>query len=135
MNAFAVFNQSEFWYDKNGVPHRISDMTLRYKRNVVAYLERNAARWATAYLWARDELAYGPLGHEVLGFDDDGEPVLGGLVYNEPSETVQDMLDREGQTELTEILSDPAIWILGKPVVQALVASIEKGQDGRDDGR
>jgi hypothetical protein len=134
-NTYEVFNQDKFWYDKDGVPHRISEMTLRYKRNVVRYLERNAERWSIAYLWARDEAIYRPLGHEVLHVDYDGNPVLGGMVYNEPSETTQDMLDRELMSELEQIQSNPIDWIRGKSVVRALIASIESEQEGRDDGQ
>jgi hypothetical protein len=134
-NIYEVFNQDRFWYDKGGVPHRISEMTLRYKHNVLRYLGRNAKRWAIAYLWARDEAIYSPLGHEVLDVDYDGNPVLGKMVYNEPSETTQDMLDRELMSDLEQMRSDPVGWIRSKPVVQALIASIESEQEGRDDGQ
>lgn len=33
-----VFDQSEFWVDRLGTPHRLEEMDLSYRRNVISHL-------------------------------------------------------------------------------------------------
>jgi hypothetical protein len=53
----AVFDQSTWWVDRRGVPHRIDDMSDEYLDNLVDHLTHHCERYFVAHvLVAIDEL-------------------------------------------------------------------------------
>lgn len=41
------FGQTEIWIDRQGVEHRVDEMSVRYKANVVRFIERRASNLVT----------------------------------------------------------------------------------------
>lgn len=81
MNIVSLLNQSTVWIDKDGTEHKLAFMTVRYKRNVVDYLVRNADRIEFAYslddvlmLAGMSEAAQDAMGTEAFGRDRADDP-------------------------------------------------------------
>lgn len=98
----SLCEQKVWWAPKEGDPVKIADMELSHRRNLLAYLERNAESLKLQAEWS------------LLGtFPDD------------PSDGVADALDGiMGEMEHTTA-SD---WIHAKPLVKALRKSIKKDE-------
>lgn len=98
-----VLSQDEVWYPKTGDPIRVDEMSLRYKKNVLAFLERRAPTLKAAYEW---RMIAGP----------------------QPSgDAAQDAFD-SAMGELFEM--QPIKWLYRTPLVERLEQLVREGHDG-----
>lgn len=101
-NRRHVLMQDEVWYPKEGDPVRLDEMSLRWKKNLLAFLERRAEA-----LKMSAEL-------ELVG------ATMGG-------EHAQDAVDQI----LAETLETKATtWLYQQPLVEKLEQLIREGHDG-----
>lgn len=97
-----VLWQEETWFNKDGDAIRVTDMSLTYKRNVLAFLERRAPRLKMAY---EVELAFAPVQGEMA------------------SDAIDDLL-----TETMDTLA--TTWLYRTPLVLRLEQLVREGHDG-----
>ena len=97
-----VFDQSIWWVDVRQRPHRISEMSSEYLRNVLADLEAAAERLHLAIVRK-----------EVL---EDMTDLLSGRI---PGHAVAEAL---GTTATADV--SPAVWLASTPLVRALRAAL-----------
>lgn len=60
--VYAMLNQTERWVAKGGRAYRISEMSVRYKANCLAYLRKRAKSLAMLYQWGQAA----DIGHTAL---------------------------------------------------------------------
>lgn len=106
--AYEVLEQETLWYDFEGEAHTIKSMSIRYKRNLLRWLERNAADLHFRYLWS---MPY---------------PHLNGEMAQESAER-----DWEREQREVERLS-PLEWVQRTPLYEAVQRSVIQGEDGPD---
>lgn len=105
-SAYNVLTQTETWYDFEGEAYTIRAMSIRYKRNLLRWLERNAVHLMLQYMWS---MPY---------------PNLNG-------EMAQDAAEHEWDREQTRLMNTPAIeWIVRTPLYEAVQSSVARGEDG-----
>lgn len=98
-----VLYQGEVWYPKNGDPVRLVDMSLRWKRNLLAFLERRAPTLQDGYLTNTEWSLVGAAEHAT------------------------DIVMAEVQRE-RELA--PVTWLYRTPLVLQLEQLIREEQDG-----
>lgn len=104
-----VLEQDQVWYNREGDEILLEDMSLRYLKNVLAFVERRAA-----FLKARAEA-------QLLFWC--GQP---------HGDMAQDALD----SILAEVLDqEPTTWLYGQPLVARLDYLVKIEHDGPFDGR
>lgn len=102
-NRRHVLWQTEVWYPKEGPAIRVDEMSLRYKQNVLKFLERRAPNLKASY---EAELTFSP---GVRG------------------EHALDAVD----AILTETFATrPVTWLYSTPLVDRLEALVRAGHDG-----
>lgn len=131
---YALLNQDRQWISKDRVRHDIEQMSVRYKRNVIGFMESRARQFATYYSWGEIESVYGAQAREIIG-QIDGEPVFGRLISlaPEPGSMAADALDSAMNAEWEHQHNDPVGWLRGKKLVARLIADVEAGRGGEDD--
>lgn len=146
--AKTSLGQTEIWVDQRGVEHGIDEMSVRYKANVVRFLERRAPGMVARALAARYFELVGKLFEPVpcvLGEMPDGTAVECGaarhgnrwehgvdhlmLDYDKYPDEVDAMIP-----DLPTVTNDEAVDMVRRtPLVQRLIADVEAGAGG-DDG-
>jgi hypothetical protein len=109
---YRLLNQTQTWVDGIGRAHLIDDMSVRYKANVVAYLQRRAANLAEMY-------AYGQVAAIEAGM-----PM---------GEAASDMLELAVEAEEREREDNPNAWLSRTPLVMRLLVDVAQGNGGRTD--
>jgi hypothetical protein len=104
VSIYTLLNQSEFWWDKNGVRHRVREMEPTHRYNCLRLLERGATRSGKRYSWGFLASGMGPLGPS-------------GDAACDAFEQASWELDRE-------IERDPVAWIRTTDLWQALNAGL-----------
>lgn len=99
-----VFEQAIWWVDISQVPHRLTDMSENYLRNVIAHLRRHADGFHQATIY-RDVLQIW------------GDLLLGRF----PSDVIAIAL---GATPLTDLT--PSEWLEGTPLMRGLVRELHR---------
>jgi hypothetical protein len=133
MSLYALFNQDQVWVDANGNHHQIDEMSVRYKANVVGFIERRAKTLGMGY--ALDEIAaiFAPIGREVIGVDG-GQEILGAVVYGGPrGEMACDALESAMAEDDHRREQDPIGWIRDTKLMRRLISDVEQGLGGVDD--
>jgi hypothetical protein len=101
VSGLQLLDQDIWWIPKGNEPIRLVDMADSHRRNLAAFLRRNAAHYKnrewSEMLW----LMVGPLGPRGDGAVDAAESCLYGL-------------DRE----------DPLVWLAEKPLLRALIPTV-----------
>lgn len=97
-----VLRQQDYWYDALGREVPLTSMSLRYKKNVVRYLERRAP-----LLQLQDGLASMSLLEQM-------------------SETNQDLLEAEIDFDMSKL---PTTWLHEQPLLIMLERLIREGHD------
>lgn len=136
-------NQTEIWVDRQGVEHRVDDMSVRYKANVIGFLERRASHMVARVLVDRllqtmDRMA-APVPC-VIGVRD-GEDVEcevargGGRWAHGVDHQLVDFDEHpEAVPDLPKVNHDEAVAMVRRtPFMQRLIADVEAGRGG-DDG-
>lgn len=101
----AVLSQTEVWYPREGDPVRLDDMSLRWKRNLLAFLERRAPRLKASAEWQ----------------------LVGWASSDRIGEHAADSLD----AVLSETMDTlPLTWLYRQPLVERLEQLIREGHDG-----
>lgn len=130
---YVLLNQGHLWVDRGGRRHDIAEMSVRYKRNVIGFLERRARYLVTMHGTGQLEAIFAPIGREVLGEREDGSPVLGEVVYGGPrGEMAQDRFDWEMQRAQAEREDDPVGWLRTTPLLRRLIDDVENNRGGTD---
>lgn len=106
-----VLDQADVWVDKEGQRHLVEEMSVRYKSNVVGYLERRARAVASQYAV-----------HAVHALPD---PDWVG-------EAAFDSLMHEVNATWDALLGDPLVWLRGTTLVQRLRDDVAAGRGGVD---
>jgi hypothetical protein len=126
LNVFHYLNQGEWWY-----PHQkprvliATEMNDGWRRNAANLIIRHAAIYELHYASSEMNWLLTGLGGtmlEVLGHDDNGDPVLGSPVSMMPSgDMACDAFDRE----LDDRAHDPEKWIKTTTLYKALMDGLE----------
>lgn len=133
-DIYLLLEQADIWIDRQGRRHDVAEMTTRYKRNVIQFLERHAKNLALAHSVGQINAIFAPIGREVTGVDENGQDVLGGLVHGGPrGEAAQDALDAAINAEDVLKDADPVAWIRSTPLVSRMLDDIAAGRGGEDD--
>lgn len=107
-STYVVLNQTEWWYDFENDAHRIPSMSIRYKRNLLRWLEKRANHLRVSYMWAMPA------------------PNLNG-------EMAQIDAEREYFNEQDRIAGMDALeWLWTTPLYNAIQESVARGEDGPD---
>lgn len=112
VRVYCLLEQADAWIDANGRRHQIDEMSVRYKANVVAFLERRAARLADFY-------GYGEL------IDYSRHPAGGEMAQDAVESALADA-DRAR-------MEQPVEWLRGTRLVRRLLADVDAGRGGEDD--
>jgi hypothetical protein len=112
IGLYALLNQDQVWPDAQGNRHDISEMSVRYKANVVRYLERRAKHLAALY-------GYGEI------FVLMAEPPGGDMA----SDALDDALERADH----ERTNDPLGWLRRTTLLVRLIDDVDAGRGGEDD--
>lgn len=99
----SVLWQDEVWFDKSGSEFRLEDLSLRWKRNILAFLDARAPMLQASWL-----------ARTCLGPQPSGEAA---------TDAFDQMLD-EAMSE------SPTKWLYQTPLVERLEHLIRIGQDG-----
>lgn len=111
-DVYALLEQDQVWVDIKHNVHQIAEMSIRYKTNVVAFLERRAPGLCEKY-------AYG----EIQRYWTNGPN----------GQMAQDALEEELDRADDERRADPVAWLRSTKLMQRLAADIATGIDGDDD--
>lgn len=130
---YMLFNQDRVWVDAQGAVHQLDEMSARYKGNVVRFIERRAGILGWKYGLGELEAIFAPVGREILGFDEDGQPRLGRLVEGGPRgdaacDAVESFIDEADRARA----ADPVAWIRTTKLMQRLCADVAAGVGGED---
>lgn len=113
--TYRLLTQSDRWVDRGGELHDLDAMSVRYKANIVGFLERRAVGLADFYSYGEILSFSGPLG---------------------PSgEMAQDSLDQALEEADRERRADPLKWLRSTPLLQRLRHDVKNKLGGEDDGR
>lgn len=112
--TYLLLNQDKVWIDANGKHHQIEAMSVRYKANVSAFLERRAVRLADLY-------GYGEI---TVTMSDPLAP---------RGEMAQDALGHELEQADKARMADPVGWLRETKLVRRLIADVASDQGGEDD--
>lgn len=103
-----VLSQTEWWYPKQGDPVRLEAMSLRWKRNLLAFLVRRAPALHKSAAW---------------------EMVLAAGTHN-GGDMAQDALD-DIAADLMD--AEPLVWLHEQPFVRRLAELVDAEADGPED--
>ncbi|WP_166344957.1 hypothetical protein [Phytoactinopolyspora limicola] len=109
---YYYLHQAEMWIDRNQVRHDISEMSVRYKANCIAWAERRAKRWAGMYEW--------------------GASIWLGTQEAHMTESTVDHFERQMHEEDQRRDADPVTWLRSTPLIARLIADVEAGRGGTD---
>jgi hypothetical protein len=109
--TLSLLDQDQIWIDGQGNRHDVAEMSVRYKANVIAFLERRAKLLEFHYSCG-EALWFGSL--------DGGEMAMASL---------EDSMF-EAQDER---LKDPVAWLRSTRLVARLIADVNAGLGGEDD--
>lgn len=112
--TYLLLNQDKVWVDANGKHHEIEAMSVRYKVNVAAFLQRRAARLADLY-------SYGEITAVMSG------PLA------PMGEMAQDAVEVELELADKARTADPVGWLLQTALLRRLISDIEANMGGEDD--
>lgn len=102
-------DQDEIWTDKEGNQHRIDEMSVRYKANVVAFLERRAVSMEFNY----------SLGEARF---------IGGMAMH-----AQELAEDACGDEWERRMDDPVAWLRSTRLMKRLIDDVANGRGGEDD--
>lgn len=106
-----LLDQNIWWVPRGAQPIRLVDMEESHRRNLAAFLRRNAAGYKEREWLHTAALMAGPLG---------------------PS---GDMAQNAAESELDRLVNvDPLLWLSEKPLLRALIPTVYLWQAGRVDG-
>ena len=133
IGVYLLLNQDSVWVDAQGKQHALAEMSVRYKDNVVRFIERRAAILAWKYGLGEIESIYAPIGREIIGMDDNNKPRLGALIMGGPRgdaacDAVESFMDEGDRARL----EDPVAWIRTTKLMQRLAADVATGVGGQD---
>lgn len=132
---YALLEQDQIWFDIRSQRHEIAEMSVRYKANVIGWLERRAHGFAVMYGIGKEARIWGASAPVVIGVDDNGDPIESRKSYSmapTPGSMAADMLEAELDAETTKQLADPVAWIRTTPLVRRLLDDIANGRGGTD---
>ncbi|MFE2723861.1 hypothetical protein [Kitasatospora sp. NPDC059327] len=99
-----VLDQETWWVDRHGDRHRITEMELRYCRNIIAFLERQAEDIADVYAYNLTIVGLPP----------------------EHTHAWDEVNDSIG-SEMAAMGRDPLRWLRSKPLLVALRRRLGEG--------
>lgn len=139
------FGQTEVWIDRQGVEHRVDEMSVRYKANVIRFIERRAPRivgraMADALIKRLGEVSsytpcVGPDGVSECNIDQRGDGWAHGVFHGAvfPGSEIDNMLGSL-PIELPTVTNEEAVEMVRRtPFMQRLIEDVEHGRGG-DDG-
>lgn len=109
-SVYDTLNQTKHWWDFENDAHTITSMSIRYKRNLLRWLERNAAAILASYIWGV------PIPH-----------LNGEMAQLHAEEDYEREIDRLMFSDL-----DPVEWIQSTPLYEAVQMSVARNEDGSD---
>ena len=104
--TYWTFGQGDRWCDRDGIDHPIGEMEPRYCSNVIQFLLRRVE--ALALYHGMGSAIIADLREKAFGPDDDDQ-------------WLDELWDQQ--------MDDPVVWMMGTPLVKALVARIIEGDD------
>jgi hypothetical protein len=107
----ALFSQDGVWFDAQCRRHDVAEMSVRYKANVVAFLERRAPNLELLY-------SFGEIQSVSLA------PTDGSMAA--------DMLEQALDEETARRAADPVAWLHSTPLVARMLRDVEAGLGGED---
>lgn len=114
IGVYKLLNQSDVWVDVKQRRHRVEEMSVRYKRNVIAFLERQAEHLETAYLFGQVAVVV------AVGLPREGTAAF---------DIVTDELD----CEVCQFDEEPLHWLRRTPLFSRLIEDVAAGRGGSDD--
>ena len=141
MGVYALLNQDQVWVDVNGNLHQIDAMSVRYKGNVIRFVERRAKTLGMGYALGEIAAIFAPIGREVINDQGDdhvvlpnGEVKYGAIVYGGPrGDMACDALENQLAEDDARRSADPVGWIRDTKLMRRLIADVDAGLGGEDD--
>lgn len=110
---YALFEQNEKWIDGQGRYHNVTEMSVRYKKNVIKFVERRASLYGLWYSFGESWILNSPSGpnEETVAYD---------------------MLQHEIDKACEERAADPEGWIRETPLIKKMLEQVKFGVGGED---
>lgn len=132
----ALLNQDQIWVDIQRNRHDVTEMSVRYKTNVVGFLERCAGSLAALYGTGETLAIYSASAPIVIGVGANGDAVeSSNSVYMGPTpgSMADDCIQRELEESARHRAADPVGWIRDTYLMRRLISDVEQGLGGVDD--